>query len=99
MIEEEFDNRQIKVDYANKMKKLMKNDEFKSLFLELYVDAYVMTNIGNLWMYDDPARRRFVEKSLARSHFLHFVDDTIEEGRQADMSLREAEEEIATTEN
>ncbi len=86
---EEFDNRQIKIDYAEKMQRLLQNDDFKSLFSELFVEAYAMTNVGNLWMYDDPARRRFLEKSLSRSHFLHFIDETLEEGRQAMISIRE----------
>ncbi len=92
-MEEEFDNRQIKIEYAEKLQRLLQNDDFKSLFSELFVEAYAMTNIGNLWAYDDTTRRRFLEKSLSRSHFLHFIDETLEEGRQAIMSIQEEQAE------
>jgi len=88
-MEEEFDNRPIKIEYAEKMQRLLQNDDFKALFSELYVEAYMMTNVGNMWMYDDPTRRRFLEKSLSRSHFLHFIDEILEDGRNAILSMRE----------
>ncbi len=89
----EFDNRSIKIEYAERMQRLIENDDFKKLFHELYIEAYAMTNIGNLWTYDDPTRRRFLEKSLSRSHFLQFIDQTLEEGREAIISMREEGEE------
>ena len=88
-MEEEFDNRPIKIEYAEKMKRLLKNNDFTDLFSGVFVEGYAMTNIGNMWMFDDPARRRFLEKSLSRSHFLHFIDETLEEGRNAIASQRE----------
>jgi hypothetical protein len=91
-MEETFDNRSIKIEYAEKMQRLLENDDFKALFSELYVEGFAMTNISNLWMYDDQARRRFLEKSLARSVFLRFIDQTLEEGREAVLSMREEQE-------
>jgi hypothetical protein len=88
----EFDNRPIKIEYAEKMQRLLQNEDFKDLFSGVFVEGYAMTNIGNLWMYDDQARRRFLEKSLARSIFLRFIDETLEEGRQAIVSTREDSE-------
>ena len=93
-MEEEFDNRPIKIEYAEKMQRLLQNDDFKALFSELYVEAYMMTNVGNMWMYDDPARRRFLEKSLSRSHFLHFIDEILEDGRNAILSMREDQDKV-----
>ena len=79
----EEDNRQIQIDNARKMQNLLENQDFKDLFQELFVDAYAITNMYNLWAYDDNARRRFLEKSLARSTFTHFIDEVLEDGRQA----------------
>jgi hypothetical protein len=91
-MEEDFDTRPLKIEYAEKMQRLLENDDFKALFSELFVEGFVMTNIGNLWMYDDPARRRFLEKSLARSTFLRFIDQTLDDGREAILSMREEQE-------
>ena len=88
-MEETFDNRPMKIEYAEKMQKLLENQDFKDLFPELYVEGYMMTNVGNMWMYDDRARRSFLEKALSRSHFLRFIDETLEDGRNAILSMRE----------
>jgi len=91
----EEDNRQLQIDNAEKMQRLIAQQDFKDLFQELFVDAYAITNMYNLWSYDDQARRRFLEKSMARSQFTHFIDEVLEEGRQAIMSLQEEQEENA----
>ena len=91
----EEDNRQIQIDNAEAMQRLIANADFKLLFQDIFVDAYAVTNMYNLWAYDDAGRRRFVEKSLSRSHFTHFIDEILEDGRQAIASINEETQENA----
>jgi len=91
----EEDNRQLLIDNAEKMARLIATQDFKDLFQELFVDAYAITNMYNLWSYDDQARRRFLEKSMARSQFTHFIDEVLEDGRQAIASINEETQEDA----
>ena len=92
----EEDNRQIQIDNAEAMNRLIQNDDFKKLFQEIFIDAYAITNVYNMWSYDDNARRRMLEKTLARSHFTHFIDEILEDGRQAiDSVMQEQETELA----
>ncbi len=81
------DTRPEQLALANELKMLLENETFKKIFQELYIDAFAITNLYNLHSYDDPARRRFVEKSLARSVFVKFIDDILEDGRMAQASL------------
>lgn len=83
------DTRQLQVELAEKMKKLLNNEDFKTLFLDGYVEAYVMTSVQNAWMFNGEARVRFVEQTLARSYFTRYIDDIIGEGNEALMSIRE----------
>ena len=85
----EQDNRQLQVENAEAMKRLIENDDFKKLFQEIFIDAFAITNTYNMWSYDDQARRRFLEKTLARSHFSNFIENILEDGRQAIDSLRD----------
>ncbi len=83
------DNRQIQVDEAEAMGRLLQNDDFKLLFQDKYVDAFAITNIYNIHGYDDATRRRFLEKSMARGTFVKFIDDILEDGRNAIASIHE----------
>jgi len=83
------DTRQLQVELAEKMKKLLNNEDFKTLFLDGYVEAYAMTSVQNAWMFNGEARVRYVEQILARSYFTRYIDDIINEGNEALMSIRE----------
>lgn len=85
----EFDNRQDQIEKAEKMQRLLDNSDFKELFQNIYIDAFAITNLYNLHGYDDPTRRNFLEKSLARSIFVKFIDGILEEGREAKMSIHD----------
>jgi len=78
-----LDNRHIQVENAQAMTRLLENEDFKKVFQDLYIDAYAITNVYNLWSYDDAGRRRFLEKSMARSYFSRFIDEILEDGRVA----------------
>ena len=85
----EIDNRDIKIENAEAMNRLLQNNDFKKLFSDLYIDAFAITNMYNLYTYDDQTRRRFLEKSLARSTFSAFIQDVIQEGREAKISKQD----------
>ncbi len=85
----EEDNRQLQIDNAEAMMRQLQNPDFKLLFQELYIDAFAITNAYNMWSYDDAGRRRFLEKTLARSHFSNFIENILEDGRQAKDSIQQ----------
>jgi len=92
------DNRRLQIENAEAMKRLLVNEDFKKLFQEILIDAFAITNVYNIHMYDDQARRRFLEKTMSRSHFTKFIDDILEDGRQATESIIEEDaEEINET--
>jgi len=84
----ENDTRELQVDNATAMKRLLENKDFKSLFQDIFIDSFAITNTYNMWSYDDAGRRRFLEKTLARSHFSNFIEQVLEDGRQAIDSIR-----------
>ncbi len=92
-----MDNRQDMIDKAEKMQVLIEDKNFKELFQDIYVDAFAITNMYNLHSYDDNGRRRFLEKALGRSIFVKFIDDILNEGREAIMSLQEELEDEQST--
>ena len=92
-----MDNRQDMIDKAEKMQVLLEDKNFKELFQDIYIDAFAITNMYNLHAYDDPGRRRFLEKALGRSIFVKFIDDILNEGREAIMSLQEELEDEQST--
>jgi len=83
------DNRAGQVANAEAMQRLLDNDDFKLLFQDIFVDAFAITNTYNIWSYDDQARRRFLEKTMSRSHFTRFIDEILEDGNQAKADLAE----------
>ncbi len=85
------DRRELQVHHAEQLQSLIEDQRFKEIFSDLFIDAFAITNLYNAWSYDDAARRRYLEKSLARSVFLRFIDETLEDGRQAKISLRDEE--------
>ena len=92
-----MDNRQDMIDKAEKMQVLLEDKNFKELFQDIYIDAFAITNMYNLHAYDDSGRRRFLEKALGRSIFVKFIDDILNEGREAIMSLQEELEDEQST--
>jgi len=88
----ENDTRQLQIDNANAMQQLLEDENFKLLFQDIFIDSFAITNTYNMWSYDDAGRRRFLEKALARSHFSHFIEQILEDGRQAIDSIRADED-------
>ncbi|RLA59457.1 MAG: hypothetical protein DRQ78_10605 [Epsilonproteobacteria bacterium] len=89
---EEIDNRQDQINNAEAMQRLVDNDDFKKLFNEIFIEAFAITNTYNFANYDDDTKRRTIEKMAARSHFTNFVEDVLNEGRAAIVSLHEEQD-------
>ncbi len=83
------DNRQEQIDEAEAMIRLLEDKDFILLFREKFINAFAITNIQNSWSFDDATRRRFLEKTISRGHLTKFIDDILEDGRNAIMSINE----------
>jgi len=87
------DNRQHQIDLAQAMRRIIETKDFEMLFNEQYLNAFAITNVHNAFAFDGDARRRFMEKTLARSYFSEFIITTIEDGNQASLSLANDDDE------
>ena len=70
-----------------------KNDTFQRLVKE-YTDDFALTQLNNAHSFDNNSSIRFIEKFKARSHFLNFVIETIEDGRKALFDLSDGKEQF-----
>ncbi len=93
-----FDDREIKMSqYANDVEldealtRLEVNSDFQAVFGDKFIEAFAITNVMQFAGYDDAARRRSVEKTLARSHFMKFITSVHADGEQARANLKELE--------
>ncbi len=82
-----IDDRQVKIDLADAMNRIVQSDDFELVFNEKFLNAFAITNVHNAFTFDGDARRRFMEKTLARSYFSEFITRTLNEGAEATMSL------------
>ena len=69
------------------------NVTFQRLMKE-YTDDFALTQLSNAHSFDNNNSIRFVEKFKARSHFLNFVRETIEDGRKASFDLNDGKEQF-----
>lgn len=83
------DTRSLQIELATKMKKMLENEDFKTLFIDGYIEAYALTSLNNAWMFNGEARVRYVEQILARSYFTRYIDDIITQGNEAIQSIRD----------
>ncbi len=95
----EVDTRQEDIDNAEAMNRLVANEDFTKLFSEIFINAFAITNTYNIGNYDDATRRRTMEKMIARSHFSNFIEDVIQSGRDAIISINEEASEDQTEES
>ena len=69
------------------------NVTFQRLIKE-YTDDFALTQLNNAHSFDNNSSIRFIEKFKARSHFLNFVRETIEDGRKASFDLNDGKEQF-----
>ena len=84
------------VSLGESMRRLEQNPDFVRVFGEHFIEAFAITNVMQLSQYDAAARARSHEKTLARSHFVQFVEslknDAIVAQESIDEISRETEE-------
>ena len=68
------------IDAGKTFERLLNNSDFK-LFLELYVDAFALSQINNVLNYKEEQRKNFLEQSVARSVFVNFINEVIDQGK------------------
>ena len=69
------------------------NATFQRLMKE-YTGDFALTQLNNAHSFDNNSSIRFIEKFKARSHFLNFVRETIEDGRKASFDLNDGKEQF-----
>ena len=87
------DNRQILVELAEAVKRLQDSDDWKLIIDEGFFKAFAITNAYNSWSFDAAARGRFLEKTISRGHLTKYLDDILDDGNNAFVSLREEQNE------
>jgi len=87
-------------DRARAMLSLQEDPRFKMLFSDIFITGWALTQTSNLSVYQPERRVRVMEQMLARSVFVQFCQEMIENGRLAIDTLQEikAEEEIQDAE-
>ena len=81
------DDRQAKVDLAEATNRIINSDDFELVFNQKFLNAFAITNVHNAFALDGDGRRRFMEKTLARSYFSEFITTIMNEGADAAQSL------------
>ena len=71
------------IRFAEAMKRLQSNPDFKLVFEEKYVKDYLLTQGYNLAAYNRDSRALVHEQMVARSIFQRFIDEVIEDGKLA----------------
>ena len=71
------------VSIAEAAQRLMENEDFETVFEELFYKDWLLTQGANFHLYDNDTRRRFLEHLSARSIVKTFLYDIIEQGKQA----------------
>jgi len=78
-----------RIELAEKMKKLLANDDFQDIFEERFIKAWTITNTYKMAVYNDETRARVQEGMVARSHFTQFIESIIIDGNTAKKDLAE----------
>ena len=78
-----------KVEVAKELNYLLDSDVFKKIFMEGYVNNFALTTMHNIASTKPESRDRYMEAMLARSAFLQYIEDILEQGRQAQEYLNE----------
>ena len=86
------------IDAGKTFERLLNNSDFK-LFLELYVDAFALSQINNVLNYKEEQRKNFLEQSVARSVFVNFINEIIDQGKKDSLNLELFQEQLMREES
>ena len=85
---EELESHMKRIDLAKAMSRLKEQDDFKLVFDEAFVKNWALTQTYNVAGYQQQSRIGVMENMIARSHFLQFCDEIIEDGKIAKEDLK-----------
>jgi hypothetical protein len=82
-----------RIQFAKDLNSLLSTNKTLQRFIKEYTEDYAITQLNNAHSFDGNSAVRFVEKFKARSHFLNFMHETIEDGRKMAFELQDGREE------
>ena len=82
-----------RIRFAKELNSLLLNNATFQRFIKEYTEDYALTQLNNAHSFDNNSAIRFIEKFKARSHFLNFMHEVIEDGRKAVFELSDGREE------
>ena len=94
LLEEELTLEQLafyedRIQFAKDLNNLLSSNLTLQRFIKEYTEDYALTQLQNAHSFDNNSAVRFVEKFKARSHFLNFLHETVDEGRKMALELQE----------
>lgn len=94
LLEEELTPEQLafyedRIQFAKDLNNLLSTNKILQRFIKEYTEDYALTQLHNAHSFDNNSAVRFVEKFKARSHFLNFMHEIVDEGRKMAIELQE----------
>lgn len=86
------------IDAGKTFERLLNNSDFQ-LLLSLYVDAFALSQVNNLVNYKEGQRQNFLEQSVARSVFVNFINEIIDQGKKDSLNLEMFQEQLMREES
>ena len=83
-----------RISFAKDLLSLTTTNATFQRLMKGYTDDFALTQLNNAHSFDNNSSIRFLEKFKARSHFLNFVRETIEDGRKASFDLNDGKEQF-----
>lgn len=78
-----------RIQFAKDLNNLLSTNKILQRFIKEYTEDYALTQLNNAHSFDNNSAVRFVEKFKARSHFLNFMHEIVDEGRKMAVELQE----------
>jgi hypothetical protein len=86
------------IEDAQKMQKLMMNEDFNYLFNDIFINSWAITQTHNAGKLKPEQRERVMERMIARGHFSDFCMGIINDGKMAVDNLAQIKADIKTQE-
>ena len=98
LLDEELSQEQLefyedRIQFAKDLNNLLTTNKTMQRFIKEYTEDYALTQLHNAHSFDNNSAVRFVEKFKARSHFLNFMHEIVEDGRKMAFELQDGSKE------
>lgn len=78
-----------RISFAKDLNNLLSTNKTFQRFIKEYTEDYALTQLHNAHSFDNNSAVRFVEKFKARSHFLNFIHEIVDDGRKMALELQD----------